>query len=70
MSRDALYEMLLNDILAYYEDIEDCIIHGRERQGEWEDPTYEKAKRLVELQMMTSTLTEVTYNSQEKHRLL
>lgn len=49
MSNKYFYESLLHDILQYYEDLEDTIIHSPERQGEWEDPTYDKAKRLIEL---------------------
>ena len=46
---DILYKYLLEEILEHYDDIEDTIIHARERQGEWEDPTYDKANKLVEL---------------------
>ena len=47
---DLLYRYLLEEILHYYADIEDAIIHAPERQGEWEDPTYDKAKKLIDIQ--------------------
>lgn len=52
-----LYRYLLEEILEHYDEIEDAIIHAPERQGEWEDPTYDKAKKLMEL-------------SQQLHRVL
>lgn len=50
MDEKIFYQYLLEDILKYYADIEDCIIHEKERQGEWEDPTYEKASKLLYLE--------------------
>lgn len=51
-----VYDLLLEDLLAYYADIEDAIIHQKERQGEWEDPTYEKAKVLLEIEQKIHSL--------------
>ena len=47
---------LLMEILEHYEDIEDVIIHGKERQGEWEDPTFDKTKRLIDIQQKLHSL--------------
>ena len=53
---DILYNYLLQEILDHYEDIEDTIIHAPERQGEWEDPTYDKARKLVDLEQKIHSL--------------
>ena len=52
MDEKIFYQWLLEDILKYYADIEDCVIHAKERHGEWEDPTYDKAKTLTELSQL------------------